>query len=66
MDRMDSDESLDEDSDEYASIHFSDDDQAQQIQRQTMMESTKAIVVEANTEEEDNDAEGGEDDLNET
>ena len=33
MDRMDSDESLDEDSDEYASIHFSDDDQAQQIQR---------------------------------
>ena len=31
-----------------------------------MMESTKAIVVEANTEEEDNDAEGGEDDLNET
>ena len=66
MERMDSDESLDEDSDEYASIHFSDDDQAQQIQRQTMMESTKAIVVEANTEEEDNDAEGGEDELNET
>ena len=66
LERMDSDDEMTDESDEYASVHFSDDEMLTTMQKQSVMDTTQQNqkVEEVNEEAEDDDE--GEDEMDQT